>query len=70
GGGGTGIRVDLVHGSPPSQNSARQALEPTLVLYDRQPNRIPTMFRDQTAMRYDWAGIGVAATAAQVLSPF
>jgi hypothetical protein len=25
--GGTGIRVDLVHGSPPSQNSARQALE-------------------------------------------
>jgi hypothetical protein len=43
-----GIRVDLVHGSSLSQDSAWQTLKPTPVLYDGQPNRIPTMFRDQT----------------------
>lgn len=30
--GGAGIWVDLVHGSPPSQDSAWQALEPALVV--------------------------------------
>ncbi|MDB5370658.1 MAG: hypothetical protein JWP20_2216, partial [Roseomonas sp.] len=46
---GTGIRMDPVHGSPPSQDSARQALEPTPVVYEGQPHPIPTMSRDQTA---------------------
>jgi hypothetical protein len=41
----TGIQV---HGSPPSQASALQALEPTLAFQDGQPHRIPTMFDDQT----------------------
>src|SRR5215216_4366992 len=35
-------------GSPPSRLRALQALEAVGVLYDRQPDRVPTMLRDQT----------------------
>ena len=45
---GAGIGVDLQHGSPRSRISSAQGREAICVFYDREPNRIPTMFRDLT----------------------
>src|SRR3712207_3951300 len=47
-GGGAGVRVDLQHASPLSRRGSGQALEAVGVLYDGQPDRVPTMLRDQT----------------------
>jgi hypothetical protein len=43
--------MNLKHGSPPSHVGASQALKPVGILYHGQPNRVPTMFRDQTINR-------------------
>jgi SRSO17 transposase len=48
-GSGSGVRVDLQHASPLSRCGGGQALEAVAILHNRQPNRIPTMLRDQTA---------------------
>src|SRR5215210_6022809 len=47
-GGGAGIGVDLQHGSSPVQLGGPEALKAIGVLYNRQPNWVPTMLRDQT----------------------
>jgi hypothetical protein len=46
--GGAGIGVDLQHGSAPSLRRGPEALEAVGILYDGQPNWVPTMLRDQT----------------------
>jgi hypothetical protein len=43
-----GIRMNLEHGSPPSQNGAPQALKSAAIHNYSMTDRIPTMFRDQT----------------------
>ena len=49
GGRGAGVRMDPQPGSFSSRRPGAQALEAMGVLYDRQPDRVPTMLRDQTA---------------------
>ena len=46
--GGPGIGMDLHHGLPPTRGTSGEALETVGIVYDRQPHRIPTMFRGQT----------------------
>ena len=46
--GGAGVGMDLQHGSDLVLFSLDQAREAVCVFYNRQPDRIPTMFRDQT----------------------
>ena len=52
-----GLRMDLQHGSPRSRCRGGQALEPTSVIYDGAPHRIPTMFRDLTPNRMRKKGL-------------
>ena len=46
--GGAGTGGNLEHGSPSSLHGALQALEAVGVVYNRQADRLPTMFCDQT----------------------
>ncbi len=46
--GGAGVGMDLEHGSCPFLRRRPEALEAVGVVYDGQPDRIPTMLRDQT----------------------
>jgi len=42
------VRVDVQHRSPLSRRGGGQALEAVGMLHDSQPDRVPTMLRNET----------------------